>query len=363
MEPITDLNKFFEDAKRELSEYHELGNETNQLKSEREKLDGQLAQLIKQRDESISQTCKKRRSEIDKTYDSELSKGSERLRKAQNKRDKAKSQGVRERIADETAELRGDNKNIESSIRSSFKSEGVPGFCNTKLYYALYFPKSFGDVLIIILCFAIAFFLIPFAIYKLCFDTNTLALIIIYILDVLLFGGLYVGISRATVVQHHDVLVSGQNARMTIETNKKKIAHITKSIQNDTNESYYDLAVYDDEIAHIKQQLADVTMQKNEAINTFENVTKNIITDEITNNAKGAIDETSAKLESTTAAYNDAEQRRKAKALELSNNYEVYLGKEFMSRAKIEKLQEIIAHGTATNISEAIEEYNRQYDI
>lgn len=363
MEPIQDLNSFFNGARGALAEISRLNAETDRLKSEKSKLESSVNSRKRKLEDTLDQTYNKRRAEIDKTYDGEISKCNDKLKKARAKREKAKNQGMKERIADETAFLHGDIKNIRSQIRSEFKRTGLPSFCNSGFYFSLFMPGTFKDVLIILLMFVIVFFLIPCGIWKLLFDGNTLALVIIYIIDILLFGGLYVTISQRTVLKYHDTLVKIRSMRKAIADDKRKIDDITDDIRNDSSETHYDLAVYDDEIAHISQQLADVTMQKNEAISKFENVTKNIITEEIINNAKPAIEEAEAKLAEVSAKYNEVDAARKEKALEINNKYEVYLGKEFMTRSKIDALEDIINHGTATNISEAIDEYYRQNDI
>lgn len=363
MEPAQDLNAFFNGARQALTELSELNAETAKLRDEKTKLENSVNSRKRKLEDTLNQTYEKRRAEIDKTYDGEISKCNEKLKKAKGKREKAKNQGIRERISEETAALRSDIKSVESSIRSEFKRSGIPGLCNNSFYFSLFMPGSFKDILVIILTFAIAFFLIPFGIWKLFFDGSSIALFIIYVLDVLLFGGLYIIISQRTVMRHQESLKRIRRMRKQIADDRRKINDITDNIRNDANESHYDLAAFDDEIAHLTQQLADITMQKNDAIHKFENVTKNIITEEITNNARPAIDEESAKLAEVSAKYSEADTARKTKTLEINNNYEVYLGKEFMTKAKIDALADIINHGTATNISEAIEEYYRQNDI
>ncbi|MDO4939520.1 MAG: hypothetical protein Q4E54_06125 [Lachnospiraceae bacterium] len=363
MEPNQDLKAFINSAEQALAELNELNTQTSQLKSEKASLESNVNQQKKKLDDTLNQTYKKRRDEIDKTYDGEIAKCNDKLRRAKAKREKAKNQGIKERISDETAPLRGEIKGIESQINSEIKKNGVPSMCNSGLFFSLFMPGSFKDILIIILLFAVVFFLIPFGVWKLFFDGSTIALFIIYVIDVLVFGGLYITISQSTVMKHHDSLVKIRSQRKEIAEAKKQIDHLADSIKNDSNESQYDLAVFDDEIAHINQQLADITMTKNDAISKFENVTKNILTEQIVSNAKPAIDEATAKLNEVTARLNEVDAARNAKALEISDKYEVYLGREFMTRSKLEELAQIIDHGTVTNISEAKEEYYRQTDI
>ena len=92
----------------------------------------------------------------------------------------------------------------------------------------------------------------------------------------------------------------------------------------------------------------------------FENVTKMIIADEITGNSK-------AKIESLQAAYEDAGSRLrytetivKEKKIFITDTYEIYVGKEFLTAERLEELRRILESGEAGNISEAIEVYKNR---
>ena len=56
---------------------------------------------------------------------------------------------------------------------------------------------------------------------------------------------------------------------------------IEKSIRRDKNEKMYNLEKFDDEIAQLEQEIRRISTQKQEALNSFEQVTKTIIADEI----------------------------------------------------------------------------------
>lgn len=360
-----DYNQFFSDAKAAIANVNDLNAQVTQLEKKKNKLDADIAYEKKNVAGTIEQRVKKRRSEIENTYNSELDKINESLRKANSRRAKAKNRGIRERIADETFMLRDTNRNLRSQIRSIFRKDSVPFYCDWGIFYKLFYPQNVLDVLMIILAFAICFFGIPFGVWHFFYQSKgTIALVIIYIIDILLFGGMVMLINRTAVMKHSNVLKEAVQLRKVIRTNEKKIENITHAIRNDTSEASYDLGSFDDDIARIKQQLADVTMKKNDALNTFETVTKNIISDEISNNAKPKIDDLIAKSSQVGAQLIELDQRRNAATLDLSNNYEVYLGREFMHPEKIDALAEIINHGTAANLNEAIEEYkNKLYDI
>lgn len=93
------------------------------------------------------------------------------------------------------------------------------------------------------------------------------------------------------------------------------------------------------------------------AVNEFENSTKRIITDEIMENTKQARQKLKSELELTKQSLESIAARRSEINLYISDNYEVYLGKEFLQVDKIDALEKIIAEGQASNISEAIDLY------
>ena len=85
-----------------------------------------------------------------------------------------------------------------------------------------------------------------------------------------------------------------------------------------------------------------------------------IIADEITGNSK-------AKIESLQAAYEDAGSRLrytetivKEKKIFITDTYESYVGKEFLTAERLEELRRILESGEAGNISEAIEVYKNR---
>ena len=72
---------------------------------------------------------KQRKEEITKSYDAELGKAQERLKKVKAKREKAKNQGVKERIEEDTRGLVRENKELADQMKTLFKANHVPGFC------------------------------------------------------------------------------------------------------------------------------------------------------------------------------------------------------------------------------------------
>ena len=113
-QPITDHAAFFASAGQAVEELEALNTEVEQLEADEKKLESSLKGKQRSVTETISQTVKQRKEEITKSYDAELGKVQDRLKKVRAKREKAKNQGVKERIEEDTRGLCGRIKNLRT---------------------------------------------------------------------------------------------------------------------------------------------------------------------------------------------------------------------------------------------------------
>ena len=84
---ITDYVKFLADARDAVYRLNNDQATAKQLKEQGERQEKELAAAKKAVTDSVNQTIKKRRSEIDTSYDKEIAKGQERLKKARTQRE------------------------------------------------------------------------------------------------------------------------------------------------------------------------------------------------------------------------------------------------------------------------------------
>ena len=134
---------------------------------------------------------------------------------------------------------------------------------------------------------------------------------------------------------------------------RSKLLHT--ALKKDGNEDIYDLEKYDDEIACAQQELSDIAAKKKDAISSFENVTKNIIADEIEGSHKAEIEEKEQKLKEVNNNLAELENSIRQQNIHITDTYGPYLGKEYLDTDKLMELSRIIQAGTASNITEAIE--------
>ena len=85
--------------------------------------------------DAISRTIRQRAEEITSSYDKEIGKAQERLKKVRAKREKAKNQGLKDRIAEETKELREERRDLQVQLKTQFQKDRVPGFYRSCLLY------------------------------------------------------------------------------------------------------------------------------------------------------------------------------------------------------------------------------------
>ena len=359
MDVITDYGTFLREAKTAVLELRDMQQQEQQLLKRLKQDQKQLETDKKAVEDRISQTTKKRLGEITASYDKELGKGQDQLKKVRSKREKAKNQGVKERIIDETSDLRDDNRRIRLQIKTIFQQNHVPGICDTNLYYTLYFPRHFGEILKLFAAIVLVFLLLPYGIYWVLKKPNVIYLVGIYFVFILVFGGAYVLWGNKTRDRYGKVLKEGRLLRDEIHANARKIKTITRNIRRDRNETIYDLQKYDDEIAQIEQELSQTVSKKKEALNAFETVTKNIIADEIHAGTQEKIAQQAVKCRDEERELLELQGALKKKNLFITDHYGPYLSREFLEPDKLDALAGIMTNGTAANLSEAMPEYKK----
>lgn len=354
---ITDYVKFLADARDAV---YRLGCDqatAKQLKEQGERQEKELAAAKKAVTDSVNQTIKKRRSEIDSSYDKEIAKGQERLKKARTQREKAKNKGMKERIAEETSVLREHNRDLQVQMKTMFQKDKVPAFCRTTFYYSLYYARGLKERLIGFITFLICFLVLPCGIYFLLPDRKIWYLVLVYFADIIIFGGLYVTIGNRSRSRYHDALKQGREIRNLLNSNEKKIKVITHSIEKDGNEDIYDLEKYDDEIACASQELSEIAERKKDAVSNFENVTRTIISDEIEGSRREEMLALEEEIKELSAQLHSLEDSIRDQNIHITDTFGPYLGNEFLEPDRLSELSKLIQSGSAANITEAITLY------
>ena len=135
---ITDYPNFFRQAKEAITLMDMLTKKEKDLTYRYDNAVFDVESEKKAMQDKIALTIKERTEEINKTYDKEIAAGNAKLKKSKSDREKVKNQGIKERIIEETSELRSTNRNLKNNLSELFKKNKVPAICKTRFYYSLY---------------------------------------------------------------------------------------------------------------------------------------------------------------------------------------------------------------------------------
>ena len=352
---ITDYVKFLAEARDAVYRLNCDENTADQLRGQEAQEERELEAARKEAADTIEQTVQSRINEISSSYDSEIQKEQERLKKARARREKAKNKGIKDRIFDETKGLREERRDLQLQLKTQFQKDRVPAFYRSSLFYALYYPRSLKEILAVLGAVLVCFLALPCGIYFMIPEKKLWQLVLIYFITILIFGGLYVKLGNHARHYYGEALKAGRLIRSSLRANQKKIHVITRTIQKDGDENIYNLEKYDDEISCIEQELLQISQRKKDALGTFENVTKNILSDEIEGSRREQLQQLEKKLEETSEALRQLESSIKEQNIYITDTYGPYLGKEFLNPDRIAELSHLISDKTASNITEAIE--------
>jgi len=324
------------------------------------KLEKEIQSKEKALTDEIVSTTKKRKEEIESTFNSQIDNLRSRVKKIRGKKEKSKSAKVKERIALETADLREEKKQMVRETKSIFKQDKIPSFYNSRLFYALYLPKGIGDFFIILLTLLIILLGIPSLIYFVILPVEKLVyLLIIYVLSVILFGVPYMLIENNIKDKHIEAIRKVRLIRSNITANKKQQNKIKKKILKDKDESKYDLDKFNNELQELEEEINSITEKKQDALTLFENTTRFVIGEEIKLRYAEEIKALKDEYDNTYNEIRMLEENIKNLIMEISSNYEVYLGKEFMSIEKLDMLADVMSDNGLSTISEAIKLYTQ----
>ena len=337
----------------ELNGYQERNAE---LLKEENRLERLLAGKEKELSDEIESTLKKRKNAIVTSYETQLSTLGSRRKKIKAKKEKEKSIKVSERVGDETAELREANKCLQIDIRANLKKNKTPRLCNNMLFYALFMPKTVVEFLILALVVLLMFFALPFGVYQLFLAENFGAwtLAVVYIADVVLFGGAYLLINNLVKEKHKTTLSENRELREEYRKNCRTMKEIQKGIESDEDESSYGLERFDEELNEIEAEIQRVATEEKEELTKFENVTSGELTAGIQARYREELEALRTRSREVEKEQKEVEEKVKEYSLMLSKQYETYLGTEMLTVAKLDRLISRIEKGEASNIGEAL---------
>lgn len=357
---------FLIQAREEVVACNQLEQKQKQLQEREDKMQKAIAQEEKSIHDEINTTIKKRKAEIEDTYDAQLDAGRKKLKKAQEQKNKEKSERVGQRVDEETADVKENSRQLKTEMRTLFKKNHVPAFCQTGFYYALFMPKGIKEILMLLLMIVIGLAGIPFGIYELFARviltdkpivqaSYFMALVIALSLIVVL--GIYFLIFNLTKVRHRDTIAEGRKIRNQMLANDKNIRAIKNAINKDKDESQYGLDAYDQKIQESQNEMDAIAEEKQAALTEFEQQTRNTIIDEINGRRQAKLDDMRQQAAAVEEECYDVESKIKEAALAITNKYAKYLGKNICKEETLSDIINIMQTEQIDTISEGIAIY------
>ena len=337
-----------------------------QLTAEEKRLEKELSINKKNLKDDIEITVKKRRAEVSAQFDKEIDKDEDKLKKIRNKRNKAKDKGVKERIAEETSELNIQNEELKAGIKASLREAKLPKICGSKFYFAMYFTKGIGEAFMCAVMIILTFLALPVGVYwalpfeKTPENLHKLFLCLTFFVIIVLVFFVYKIVGDATKHKQKDMLLSIRSLRDQIDSNKKQINKIARSIRKDKNEDMYNLEDYDAKMKDIENDIAIITQNKADALKVFDETTKPAVIAEIEGREMPRIEALEKKFNEISSRLTDTEDTVKQLGIKISTEYEGYLDKTFSNIDKIDELIAIMESGSASTIGEAIQVYKNK---
>ena len=354
---IRDNQEFLRQARAGLADMKAAEQEAAALSSEVAALEKSVADETKAQADLIEKTIRTRRNELSANYDGEISKIRSLMKQESTKRHKAVSSGKKARSKMETGDLVVQEKELKKEMKEMFRTDRMPAFCNSKLYYSLYSPGSFSEILILLAAIVICFVVIPLAVYHFTPWEGPIYLTLVYVVDILVFGGLYILIWNLTRGRHPGAFKEGKSIRKDIRKVKKQAKRIERGIARDKDDSIYDTAEYDENLSKLKSDLDEVMARRSEAMTNFEEVTKQVIADEITDSGAAKLQDLQTRLDRAKYQLSDAQDESRRLSLGFTDTYGPYIDREFWNEEAIDGILAALDSGEAGSIIEAQSAY------
>lgn len=293
-------------------------------------------------------------------FDKTIAGDREKLKDVQNKREKAKLAGVKERIAGETAYIRKQNDVLKNQIKDSFAQENIPMFCNSRIYIALYRTRKLTDVFIYLLVIAAVYAAVPFVL-SIIPEFPLWGMILYYVIVILIQSFVNKMIVEKTIVRHAETIDKARKLKEEIYSNHKKIRKIARNIKSDNNEEMYGLEEFDAKISELREDMKRIEQEKEKALEDFDKTVKADIIAEIHGRENERINAMKSELEKKSAEHLRLDNLVKEQRIYISSNYEAYLGKEYVTMERLTELKQIMTTGAADTVAQALAVYKEKH--
>ncbi len=346
------------EIKEKLVELNSYRDRRDDFSAKESSLEKSIKMKEKEITEEINNTIRQRKDEIEAAYNSQIESTRQRAKKIKGKKEKSKSLKVSERIDNETSGIREESRLLKQEIKDIFRMNKIPRIFNNRLFYAIFTPKGFGDLSIILIVLLLLLLALPYGIYaRFLSGMNMVFLFLVYVLIVIVFGGAYLLIENNVRARYAKAFTRITQIRVSLILNHRKRNSIQNNILKDKDESIYGLDNFNDELKELEDEIVSLNEQRKEAMNVFESSTKLVIKEEITARHQDELNGLKKDYGIVYVSGKETEDSIRSISMDITNNYEVFMGKELISVEKLDALYQIMEEQNLNTISEAIGYY------
>lgn len=346
---------FLQQALKLTSEFESVQQAFNEQQEVVKQATKNLAAAQKDVQNETDTEIRRQKNEISDEFNARLDERTSQIKKVKAQRGKMRAEGIKNRIQMETQSLEDANKAINQNTKDLFRQNKIPGFANSPAFYTLFVTTGIKESLIAILTVLLLLVVLPVLIYILLGRPGVLWMVLIYVIDVAVFGGLYMLITNNVKIKYAPLINQGRQNWNLILENRSKIRKITNGIKKDQDDSMYELQEFDAQLMQLEQEKRSINEERLATMAQFDSEGRARIASEVQEKNNSRLAELQDELEAANKRFDELISQTRELQSTLQRDYEPRIGKEFMTSDKLDRLLSVFRSSTEINLSEAQE--------
>lgn len=359
-----------------VAEKEELEQKIGEMKSRKKKLSEEVSAGEKSIKNEIESTTKRMRSEVEDGYDKQLSSIRGERKKTSSDKNKQVEAGKASRLKDVAKDIRSETKDTERELKKLFRKNNVPLFCRTKLFYIMFMPDGGSQILAMVALHALFLLAIPglvmFLLRTVWVGKSSLSSGMKIFLWVFIPLMLFLINLTAIVLIHLKVkkkyrepLRTARNYRRSIAKNDRQIRDLKRSIDQDQDESRYNVKDFDQKLGEMDDRADQVRGEKKNALSEFDGQTAGDIRKEIESRRLPELERKKEELNALDGQLEAAEAKQQEMERVIREEFIPAVGQtmvreNMLKKDRLDRLVAIMEDGQAATIADALIVYRRQ---
>lgn len=278
-------NKELEDIKKQI----------NVLKGKVSTLESQKRKIEKEAEEAVGKIIYEGKNEIERSHSEILKEAEHRLKAKEKEKEEERKKNLNRVVEENTKQTKENIVYLKNHIKNILEENNLPSFVNSNIYMGIWYPTNIVEwltgfiamVIVLLIPTIISFGMAKESLVKAFpnFVIRGIVIAFIYFAFIFVAGLIWLSIDKLTK-QKIEVLKEIKEFRKNIAEDNKEIEKITKNTAKEMTDDKFDYTKLDREIEAVKIEVENYRKKKEDAINYFENTTK----EEIKNKAKNEVE-------------------------------------------------------------------------